>query len=424
MTSWRLPARDGSPAAFAGATRNFHHTRLAAIGALLVFGLWAAAPVEAQQPSDFAGSWSLNRQLSQFPQEMGFSASFLPPPEPGAGGGRRGRETGTGNLPPRLLPQTEEDSSRVRFLTDEVRLPPERLTIAVTPATVMITPDRGAARTLQPGKRDDSLTIGPVTAITNSAWEGGRLVVVYRAEQSRLLRYTYSVSREPSQLIVDVEFIEQGSIGDRVRRVYEPTPPEPPATTSSAAAPATAAPSGLPAPLGSKAPASPPPTRSLRDLTSGAFPLSPAPASPGAVDERPDAALKGLTRLSVVVEGLGTQAVKCGLKQEALEAAVTKRLTDAGIRVVRESDDDTYLYVSLGTVTTAAGLCVTRYDVTLYSHAAARLPHTPAAVPLQAELLHRGGLTGGTAAAHPDTVLKSVIEDVDTVAARLKAANQ
>ena len=310
----------------------------------------------------------------------------------------------------------------MRFLTDEVRLPPERLTIAVTPATVTITPDRGATRTMQPGKRDESLTIGPVTAVTNSAWEGGRLVVVYRAEQGRLLRYTYSVSREPSQLTVDVEFIEQGSVGDKVRRVYEPTPPEaPPATTSSAAAPATAAPPGPPAPLGSKEPAGPPPTKSLRELTSGAFPLSP-PTSAGAVDERPDAALKGLNRLSVVVEGLGTQAVKCGLKQEVLEAAVTKRLTDAGIRVVRESDDDTYLYVNLGTVTTAAGLCVTRYDVTLYSHAAARLPHTPAAVPLQAELLHRGGLTGGTAAAHPDTVLKSVIEDVDTVATRLKAA--
>jgi hypothetical protein len=349
----------------------------------------------------------------------------MPPPEPGAGGrgGRRPRDTGAGNLPPRLIPQTEEDSSRVRFLTDEVRLPPERLVIAVTPATVTITPDRGATRTLQPGKRDESLVIGPVTAVTNSAWEGGRLVVVYRAEQNRLLRYTYAVSREPSQLTVDVEFIEQGTVGDKVRRLYEPTPPEAPAaTTSSAAAPTGAASPGLPAPLGSKPPAGPPPTKSLRELTSGAFPTSPQPTSAGAVDERPDAALKGLNRLSVVVEGLGTQAVKCGLKQEALEAAVTKRLTDAGIRVLRESDEDTYLYVNLGTVTTSAGLCVTRYDVTLYSHAAARLPHTPSAVPLQAELLHRGGLTGGTAAAHPDTVLKSVIEDIDTVAARVKAA--
>jgi hypothetical protein len=162
----------------------------------------------------------------------------------------------------------------------------------------------------------------------------------------------------------------------------------------------------------------------LREQASGAFPASPATAAAGAVDERPDAALKGLTRIAVVIEGLGSQALKCGLKQETLESAVTTRLTDAGIRVVRESDEDTYLYVNAGTVTTAAALCVTRYDVTLYSHTAARLPHTTSAVPVQAELLHRGGMTGGNAASHADTVLKSLLEDVDTVAARLKSANQ
>jgi len=189
----------------------------------------------------------------------------------------------------------------------------------------------------------------------------------------------------------------------------------------SAAAPTGAAPPGLPEPLGSKPPPPPPPTKSLRELTSGAFPASPSAAG-GAVDERPDAALKGLNRLSVVIEGLGTQAIKCGLKQETLETAVTKRLTDDGIRVLRESDEDTYLYVNVGTVTTSAGLCVTRYDVTLYSHSAGRLPHTPSAVPLQAELLHRGGLTGGNPATHADNVLKSVVEDVGTVATRVKAA--
>jgi len=400
--------------------------RAAAVGALLLLGPWAPAQVAAQQPSDFAGSWSINRQLSQFPPELGFSASFLPP-EPGGvpggrGGGRRGREYPAGNLPPRLLPTTEEDASRVRFLTDEVRLPPDRLTIAVTPAMVTITPDRGAARTLQPGKRDDSLAIGPVTATTNANWDSGHLIVVYRAEPNRLLRYVYTVSKEPSQLTVDVEFIEHNNVGDRVRRVYEPSPPDAPApATSSAAAPTGAAPPAPPAPLGSKPPAAPPPTRSLRELASGAFPASPSAAG-GAVDERPDAALKGLNRLSVVVEGLGTQAIKCGLKQDALETAVTKRLTDDGIRVLRESDEDTYLYVNVGTVTTSAGLCVTRYDVTLYSHSAGRLPHTASAVPLQAELLHRGGLTGGNPATHADNVLKSVVEDVGTVATRLKAA--
>ena len=34
-----------------------------------------------------------------------------------------------------------------------------RYAIAVTPATVTLTPDRGAARTVQPGKRDDAIAL-------------------------------------------------------------------------------------------------------------------------------------------------------------------------------------------------------------------------------------------------------------------------
>ncbi len=76
-------------------------------------------------------------------------------------------------------------------------MPPDRLTIAVTPATVTITPDRGAARTVQPGRRDEEVRLGPVTAITNASWEAGRLAIVYKADTGRFLRYTYSLSQNP-----------------------------------------------------------------------------------------------------------------------------------------------------------------------------------------------------------------------------------
>jgi hypothetical protein len=112
------------------------------------------------------------------------------------------------------------------------------------------------------------------------------------------------------------------------------------------------------------------------------------------------------------------------LKQEALEAAVTKRLTDAGLRIVRDSDDDTYLYVNVNTVTASAALCVSRYDVTLYSHTAARLTHTASPVLLQVELLHKGGLAGGGPAAHADGVLKNVLEYVDQFSGRVRDANK
>ena len=146
--------------------------RAAISGALLALCL-AGSAVSAQSPFDLAGSWTLNRQLSQFPKELGFSASLV-----------------TALPGERIQTETQDDAQRARFLADEVRLPPDRLTIAVTPALVTITPDRGAARTIQPGRRDESVRIGPVTVITNSSWDTGRLAIVYTAQTGRLLRYT------------------------------------------------------------------------------------------------------------------------------------------------------------------------------------------------------------------------------------------
>lgn len=345
--------------------------------ALLASCVFGGQPLMAQSPTDLAGSWTLNRQLSQNPQEVGFSASFLP--------------TGPG---PRIQAETQEDAQRIRFLTDEVRLPPERLTITVTPAIVTITPDPGAPRTVQPGRRDESVRVGPINVIANTTWDAGRLTIVYNPQPGRQLRYTYSVSQKPVQLIVDVEFLE-GRLADKVRRIYEPMSP------GEAVSP----------PQSSSVPGAPP------------TPLPTAAAPRGAIDQRPDAALKGLSRLGVVLEGLGSEAAKCGLKQESLETAVTKRLTDAGLRIVRYSDDDTYLYVNINTVTASAALCVSRYDVTLYSHTAAPLTHTASPVLLQVELLHKGGLAGGSPAAHADGVLKDVLEYVDQFSARIRNAN-
>jgi len=331
---------------------------------------------------DLTGSWTLNRASSQLPEEIGFSAG---------GGAVRPREGLNDRI---ILPESEEGSRRRRFLTDEVRLPPERLTFVVTPANVTITPDPGAPRTVQFGRRDEGVTIGPFTVATNAMWEGDRLTIGYGAEEGRVVRYTYAVTPSPRQLIVDVEFVGRGG-GDKVRRIYAPASPDQPAGSPSSSAPPPSVPA---APLSS---------------TAGA-----------AVDQRPDAALRGLVTLGLVVEGIDAEAAKCGLKGDALETAVAKRLTDAGFRVVRNTDDETYLYVNVNVVTASAGLCVTRYDVTLYSHTAARLAHTSAPVELQVELLHNAGLGGGAPAQNGDAVTKNVLESVDQFAARIKSANK
>jgi hypothetical protein len=383
---------------------------------LLIVALTGWGRVAAQGPLDLTGSWALNRVSSQFPEEIGFSADAFVN-TPGAQGGTSGGRRGGGSRPlegriSTIAQETQEDASRRRFLTDEVRLPPERLTIVVTPANVTITPDPGAARTVQPGRRDESVTIGPITAAANAKWDGDRLTIGYTAEAGRVVRYTYAVNQSPRQLIVDVELVGRGG-GDKVRRIYDAAPPGQPPGSQSSRSEESGGQAALP-----PSPALPPGA-----LAPGARPPSSAPAA-AAVDQRPDAPLKGLARLGLEVEGIDADAAKCGLKADALETAVSKHLTDAGFRVSRNTDDETYLYVNVQAVAASAGFCVTRYDVTLYSHTAAPLAHTSAPVDLQVELLHKGGLTGGAPAQHSDTVTKNVLEYVDQFAARIKSANK
>src|ERR1051325_9616725 len=169
-------------------------SRTATLATLLLCA--SGIPLLAQNPADLNGSWRLNRNLSQFPQEIGFAASFIPVvPDTGGGGSggsgsggggrRRGgsRGGGPGNRDPGRAPAlprqpvTAEESARSRFLTDEVRLPPDELTIVVTPAAVTLTPDRGAPRTVRPGEHDETLTFGSITTVANARWEDGRLVI-------------------------------------------------------------------------------------------------------------------------------------------------------------------------------------------------------------------------------------------------------
>lgn len=363
---------------------------------LLVAVIAHPTSLSAQNPTQLTGAWTLNRQLSQFPTDIGFSADFLGALGPGAGsvgGGRRGGGGGGGNRggfgAPGIVRETEEDSQRISTLTDEVRNPFDHLTIAVTPTDVTITPDRAPVRTLHTDGRDDTVPLGRVTSVANTMWDAGRLVVVYKAGTGRQLRYVYSLNANPMQLIVDVEFVERGG-GDKVKRVYDPT-----VATDTKAAPAAPA-----------------------------VPAAPATPASAPIDQRPDAALKGLTKLGLVLEDLSGDAVACGLKQDALETTVSKHLSDAGFRVVRNSDDDTYMYVNINTAKVSSGLCVSRYDVSIYSHAAARLPHTESPVLLQVELLHKGGIAGGAPAAHADGVTKSLLEYVDQFSTRIRNAGK
>jgi hypothetical protein len=162
--------------------------------------------------------------------------------------------------------------------------------------------------------------------------------------------------------------------------------------------------------------------RHLRVLCLGPL-LCLATARP-ALAQNPGVEFKGLTVLGVVVEELGSPAVACGLNQRTIEQAVTKVLVDGGLKTVRNSDEDTYLYVNVNTLSVPTNLCVSRYDAYLYTHATTKLSYQDRPVLVQISLLHAGGLSGGGVNGHADNVVRNLTQYVEQFVSRIRLANK
>jgi len=357
------------------------------------------------------GRWTLNRALSQIPRDVGFNVEGLAPagggtpPAPGGGGGGRGRRGSSGGGgggrvtgdPYRARPQSADDASRVRQLTAEVRNPSAHLTIGVSQGTVTIAGDRGQPRTIRPDGREMVVQLDDVPVRVTSTMEAGTLVVVYHVEPNHDLRYSYASTSNPAQLIVDIQFVERGG-GDSVRLIYEPTRDTENTTTAPVAPPSRDQP---PAPGG-----------------------QPAAAASQPFNQRADAELSGLNALGIVVEDLSAQATACGLNKDAIETALSDRLSKAGFKVRRNGDEDTYLYVHIITTGPSNGLCVSRYDAFLYSHTTATLSYQTKPVLVQVELMHKGSMTSSALTSHAGAILRALQEYVDQFAVRVSNANK
>jgi hypothetical protein len=381
---------------------------------VLAAGLLAPASARSQESGNLTGRWVLNRNQSQVDKQIGFNPAWLVAGTRsagresggGEGGGRGRRGSGGGQQGGSNVPrESAEDAQRVQQLSAEARLPSPHLTIIDSRGTVTITDADEVSRTFHTDGKDDYLQIRglPVTAVT--VRDSGPVVVRYKVEQGRELRYTYTRETGGPQLTVDVQFVEGGRVADTVRRVYDLIGPDDPFPT-------------------------PANTSKTEPGTAGGLPGIPAPAAashaapPEPFNQQPDAELKGLTRLRVVIEGLGAQAASCGLTEAALEAAVTGKLKSAGFTVLTNTDEDSYVYVNVITGSLSTGSCVSRFDVTVYTHTTARLSYQPSPVLVQVSLLHRGGISAGAAAGHAATVVKNVSEYLDAFIARIKAANK
>jgi hypothetical protein len=378
--------------------------RIFAVLLVVVAGLAAAgrAPLHGQTESGMNGVWTFNRSLSDVPKEVGFTADWMTPPsgsgqESGSntsGRGRRGSGGGGSSrgsaAPFSTARESADDARRAQLLVAEVRTPPARLMVVDTPAAVTITNELGQSRVFHPDGHEATVEIQGTTVRVTPTRDGDRLVVLYHVEQGRDIRYTYSHTASPSQLVVDVQLLERGA-GDKARFVYEPGIATEPRTSSPAAS--------LP---GSS---------------------SPLPA-PEKFDERPGAELRGLKTLGILVEDFSREAVGCGLNHDATEAALAKRLTDGGFVVRKNSDEDTYVYVNVMTTRLSTDACVSRFDAFLYTHATANLTYRDRPVLVQVSLMHRGGMGNSAPASHAAAVTRGLEGFVDLFMEQIRAANK
>jgi hypothetical protein len=321
-------------------------------------------------------------------------------------------------------PASREEAMNSRQLVAEVRTPPLRLTVARSGAAIVITDERGRSRTYHPDGREAFTPFDAAPVATVSRWEAGRLVVRYKVEPGREVRYTVSRKASPPQLVVQAELLERGG-RDTIVRVYEPAEADEPVP----AVPAAAAPAPQQAPpvipLPSQRPgAAQPPTPAQADTARPMVPAVPASAAPANLDQAAGAELKGLSALGIVVEDLGTEAASCGLRQEAIEGAAAKSLSSAGLKVLRNTDEDTYLYVRVMTAATTTGTCFSRYDAYVYSYTAATLSYGSRPALVQVQLLHKGGLTASAAKGHGEAVTRTLAQYVDQFAAQIRDANR
>jgi hypothetical protein len=376
--------------------------------------LAAAAAVglaRAQDKTPLAGVWTLNRTASELPREMGFNPDWIAGAgadrgggsgsgNAGGGGGGRGRRGSGGGGRSAAAPtpfqgrrESYDEAQRLQLLTNEARNPAARLTIVDTPEAVTITNELGQSRTFHPTGREELIQVQAVTIPTTSHREGDRLVVLYHVEQDRDLRYAFSASTNPARLTVELQFLERGN-GDKATRVYDPGAAT---DTTAASEPRTA---------------------------SSAAPGAPPRPSTETFDQRPGAELKGITSVGILVEDLGREAVACGLSHDAIESALSKKLGGGGLTVRRNSDEDTYVYVNIITTSVANGVCVSRYDAYLYTHATARLSYRDQPVLVQASLIHRGGIGSSTVAGHSAAVVRGLEGYIDLFLTQIHDANK
>jgi hypothetical protein len=373
----------------------------------------AFGAIQSDTPN-IAGVWVLNPALTIKPAEVGFNPDWARGGPGGEGtsgasggrGGRRGGSSGGGTNPAGMSSRDSmDDSTRIQQLTMEARTPPEHITIVQRAGAVSIADDQGHSRTFHPNGQLEDLTIGTVDLPRTARWDSGGLVISFDVAGGRQLRYTFTPASNPARLLVDIRFIQNGHEGDEVKLTYE-TPDEHDRGVLSG----TPLPPSPPSPPAGAAPAVPDATVPSPGPRAGVLP--------------PGSELRGLATIAVEVGDLSAQSTACGLDQGKITAAVSRIVTDAGYKapIGRE---DAYVLVSIATSKLPDGACISRYDASLVSHGDANFPYLKGTVSsVEIQLLHEGGMAGGSPTAHASAVMDALTKSVSHFVSQIRAAGK
>jgi hypothetical protein len=371
-------------------------------GVLCSLLVTALGAIQSDTPN-IAGVWVLNPALTVKPAEVGFNPDWARGGPGGEGtsrssggrGGRRGGSSGGGMNPAATSSRDSmDDSTRI-----------QQITIVQKAGAVSIADDQGHSRTFHPNGQLEDLTIGTVDLPTTARWDSGGLVISFDVAGGRQLRYTFTPASNPARLLVDIRFIQSGHEGDEVKLTYE-TPGEHDRDVLSG----TPLPPSPPSPPAGGAPAVPDATVPSPGPRAGVLP--------------PGSELRGLATIAVEVGDLSAQSTACGLDQGKITSAVSQILTDAGYKapIGRE---DAYVLVSIATSKLPDGACISRYDASLVSHGDANFPYLKGTVSsVEIQLLHEGGMAGGSPSAHASAVMAALTKSVSHFVSQIRAAGK
>jgi hypothetical protein len=195
---------------------------------------------------NFSGSWVLNPDLSDNPQQVGFASPNQGGGQRQGGGHRGGGGGGFGGFGGRgsgggfggngggfggaqHAQDSADDRERIRELAEEVKYPSKSLQISLTATDMTITDAHEHTRVFQTNGKKDTHQLDTGTVTSKTAWDGQKLTTEYDLGSGRKLRYTYSIVSTTRQLLEQVSFdsgqsSERGPAAAVIKRVYDPVP--------------------------------------------------------------------------------------------------------------------------------------------------------------------------------------------------------